>query len=348
MNINHQVRSRRVWQFRTGCTVLIVICSLFFSPLFRPGRASAQTATPLSPKETVRRFYDLLRQRKYVEAFQYSVYAPAVETLSPAQFKLLEAVFQAMTEAIPENVQLNGEQITGNLATVYLTSPESGTESKEVVTVVNDKNNPMGVLKTETSDKAVSPGQNILEERDKNASIKPTVTAASPNAESKTGIIKTEGQAANQSSNVLPVNLILVNGQWKIGDVETQALVNSFKDQYFFYELNGAFQQMQSNEGSIYNLLTTLVNVELVYARSNNGFCASISELVQEGILKDNVKATQMFGYRYEVVLSADRTSFAIYAEPMNYPLTGRFSYFADPSGVQVKEIGGARLQPGK
>lgn len=348
MNVNHQVVSRRVFLLRTRCLVVILICGLCVSPLLQPGSVSAQTPKPLSPKETVRRFYELLRQRKYVEAFQYSVYAPAVETLSPAQFKLLEAVFQAMTEAIPENVQLNGEQISGNLATVYLTSPESGTDSKEVVTVVNDKDNPMGVLKTETSDKAARPDQSILEERDKNAALKPTVTATSPNTKSKTGIIKAEGQPVNQSSDVLPVNLILVHGQWKIGDVETQALVNSFKDQYFFYELNGAFQQMQSNEGSIYNLLTTLVNVEMVYARSNNGFCASIPELVREGILKDNVKETQMFGYHYEVVLSADRTSFAIYAEPMNYPLTGRFSYFADPSGVQVKELGGARLQPGK
>lgn len=348
MNINHQVLSRRVWQFRTGCTVLILICSLFFFPLFRPGRASAQTATPLSPKETVRRFYELLRQRKYVEAFQYSVYAPAVETLSPAQFKLLESDFQAMADAIPEKVMLNGEQITGSQATVYLTDEATETKSKEIVTVVNDKNNPMGVLKTESSDKVVQPGRDLVEERTRNAQIKPKVTAASNNAESKAGIIKAESQAVTESSNVLPVNLILINGHWKIGDAETQALVNTFKDQYFFYERDGAFQQMQSNEGSIYNLITTLANVEMVYARSNNGLCASIPELVQEGILKDNVQATQMFGYRYEVVLSADRTSFAIYAEPMNYPLTGRFSYFADQTGVQVKEIGGARLQPGK
>lgn len=348
MNINHQVLSRRVWQFRAACTVLILICGLFFSPLFRPGLVSAQTATPLSPKETVRRFYDLLRQKKYVEAFQYSVYAPAVASLSPAQFKFLENDFLAMAEAIPEQVILNGEQITGSFATVYLTTNQPQNSSKEIVTVVNDKDNPMGVLKTESSGKVVQPGQDLLEERTKNAQTKPTVTAASTNAESKTGIIKAESQPVTESSNVLPVNLILVNGEWKIGDAETQTLVNTFKDQYFFYERDGAFQQMQANEGSIYNLVSTLANVEMVYARSNNGFCASLPELIKEGILQENLKAMQMFGYRYEVVLSADRTSFAIYAEPMSYPLTGRFSYFADQTGVQVKEIGGTRLQPGK
>ncbi|MBI4748849.1 MAG: hypothetical protein HY774_10200 [Acidobacteria bacterium] len=328
--------------------VVILICGLCVSPLLQPGSVSAQTPKPLSPKETVRRFYDLLRQKKYVEAFQYSVYSPAVESLSPAQFKFLETDFLAMAEAIPENVTLKGEQITGSFATVYLTTDQPQNSSKEIVTVVNDKDNPMGVLKTESSGKVVQPGQDLLEERTKNAQIKPTVTQTSNDSKSKTGIIKAESQPVTESSNVLPVNLILVDGQWKIGDAETQALVNTFKDQYFFYERDGAFQQMQANEGSIYNLISTLANVEMVYARSNNGFCASIPELIKEGILQENLNAMQIFGYRYEVVLSADRTSFAIYAEPINYPLTGRFSYFADQAGVQVKELNGSRLQPGK
>jgi len=73
-----------------------------------------------TPTQTVRQFYDSMRAKKFREAFAMSIYKAAVEPLKPEEFQDLLPDFERMAAAIPEKVDLTGEQISGDNATVFV------------------------------------------------------------------------------------------------------------------------------------------------------------------------------------------------------------------------------------
>jgi hypothetical protein len=94
--------------------VLVIVVMIAASALVK-----AQTQ-PRSPTETVREFYKTMREKKFKEAFAMSIYQPAIDGLSAAEFEDLRTDFDRMAAAIPENVNLTGEQISGEAATVFV------------------------------------------------------------------------------------------------------------------------------------------------------------------------------------------------------------------------------------
>lgn len=75
---------------------------------------------PRSPTETVREFYKAMREKRFREAFALSIYKPAIEPLKPQEFEDLRPDFDKMAAAIPDQVNLTGEQISRDLATVFV------------------------------------------------------------------------------------------------------------------------------------------------------------------------------------------------------------------------------------
>jgi Domain of unknown function (DUF4878) len=77
-----------------------------------------------SPAETVREFYKLLREKKFREAFNMSIYQPAIEGLSTQEYEDLRPDFEkvaiAISEKIPEKIDITSEQISGEVATVFV------------------------------------------------------------------------------------------------------------------------------------------------------------------------------------------------------------------------------------
>lgn len=73
-----------------------------------------------SPSDAVREFYKLMREKKFREAFAISIYQPAIEGLKPAEFDDLRPDFERLASAIPEKVDISGEQISGEGATVFV------------------------------------------------------------------------------------------------------------------------------------------------------------------------------------------------------------------------------------
>jgi hypothetical protein len=74
----------------------------------------------LSPSDAVRTFYKMMRDKKFREAFALSIYRPAIDPLTPAEFEDLRGDFEKMAGAIPEQVNISGEQISGDVATVFV------------------------------------------------------------------------------------------------------------------------------------------------------------------------------------------------------------------------------------
>jgi hypothetical protein len=93
--------------------LLVALCS-----------ASVAQNPPRSPAETMREFYSLMRQKKFREAFGLSIYRPAIEGLSTQEYEELRPDFErmaaAVSEKIPEKIDISGDQISGDAATVFV------------------------------------------------------------------------------------------------------------------------------------------------------------------------------------------------------------------------------------
>ena len=72
----------------------------------------------------MRDFYRMMRERKFREAFSMTIYRVAIEGLSTQEYDDLKPDFDkmaiAVSEKIPEKVDITGEQISGDAATVFV------------------------------------------------------------------------------------------------------------------------------------------------------------------------------------------------------------------------------------
>jgi hypothetical protein len=66
-----------------------------------------------------------MREKKFREAFALSIYRSALDGLSPKEFEELRPDFEkmsaAVSEKIPDTVDISSEQISGDVATVFVT-----------------------------------------------------------------------------------------------------------------------------------------------------------------------------------------------------------------------------------
>ena len=96
-----------------------VLLSMLAVPL------SAHQVPVRSPSDTVREFYKAMREKRFREAFALSIYRPAIDPLKPQEFEDLRPDFEKMAAILPEQVNLGGEQISGDLATVFVRVQEA-------------------------------------------------------------------------------------------------------------------------------------------------------------------------------------------------------------------------------
>ena len=121
---------------------LLVCCAVILA-LTVPA-AIAQN-TPRTPTETTRAFYQMMRDKKYREAFAMSIYQPAIDGLSAQEFEDLRPDFDRMAAAIaersPATIDVSGEQISGDVATVFIKVLNAeGKEKIEPVTLIQMSN----------------------------------------------------------------------------------------------------------------------------------------------------------------------------------------------------------------
>jgi hypothetical protein len=99
--------------------------------------AFAQNTQARTPTETVREFYRLMRERRYTEAFRLTIYTPAIEGLNTEELEELRPDFERMAAAIPEKIDVSGEQTSNDVATVFVKIADSDkTAQAEPVTLM--------------------------------------------------------------------------------------------------------------------------------------------------------------------------------------------------------------------
>jgi hypothetical protein len=100
---------------------------------FKPASASLKTVTSSdgptiaisadSPADTVRAFYRNLKEKKIRAAIYLTNLRPAIEGLTDSELKDFQVDFEALAAEIPADVQINGEIISGDTATVTAKVP---------------------------------------------------------------------------------------------------------------------------------------------------------------------------------------------------------------------------------
>jgi len=123
----------------------ISVCLLLLLTLVAAPTVFGQN-TPRSPSETMRLFYQLMREKKFREAFALSIYRSSLEGLSPREFEELRPDFEkmaaAVSEKIPEKIDISSEQISGDVATVFVRVIDAdGKETVEPASLMKIDNN---------------------------------------------------------------------------------------------------------------------------------------------------------------------------------------------------------------
>src|SRR6266496_3716282 len=115
--------------------VTVLLCLLNFGcPLTAPAQ------TQRSPSDVVREFYKAMREHRFKDAWSMTIYKPGVEGLTAEEMEELRVDFEEKAAKIPEQVEIMGEQISANTATVFVKVPvtESTPQiTSEPVTLIN-------------------------------------------------------------------------------------------------------------------------------------------------------------------------------------------------------------------
>jgi hypothetical protein len=220
-----------------------------------------------SPSDTVRDFYKAMREKRFREAFALSIYKPAIDVLTPEEFDDLRPDFERLASAIPEKVDLTGEQISGTAATVFVR--------------VKDEDKP---------------------------------------------------------EQAEPVSLILMDGQWIVGDLENQEIVRKAGKEFFFKA------RIDTHHTEVQEILRRIALAQVVYSQQHNGQFGDLAALITGGLVPKDLEGTATTGYRFRINVSADKKSWSAAAEPAEYGRTGRLSFFMDASGVRSGDAGGKPL----
>lgn len=103
---------------------------------------------PDSPADTVRAFYTKLREKKYREAFFLTNMRPAIEGLTDAELAELNVDFENIANQIPTELEINGEIITGEKATVTANLPDGEGKPKKIQPISLRRENGVWIVLT--------------------------------------------------------------------------------------------------------------------------------------------------------------------------------------------------------
>jgi len=85
-----------------------------------------------SPADTVRVFYKSLRENRFREAIFLTNLRPAIEGLTDTELEELKLDLAPIAQQIPAEIEINGEIISGNYATVTAKLPDNETKKIEL------------------------------------------------------------------------------------------------------------------------------------------------------------------------------------------------------------------------
>ncbi|MGB7202112.1 MAG: hypothetical protein WBD16_07575 [Pyrinomonadaceae bacterium] len=103
---------------------------------------------PGGPADTVRAFYAKLREKKFKEALFLTNLRPAIEGLTDTELQDFSLDFEALAGQIPAELEINGEIISGENATVTVNIPNTETGKSEAQPIKLRREGSVWVIQT--------------------------------------------------------------------------------------------------------------------------------------------------------------------------------------------------------
>ena len=103
---------------------------------------------PNSPADTVRVFYQHFREKKIREAMFLTNLRPAIENLTDAELKELHVDFEPLAAQVPATIEINGEIIVKNKATVTAKLPDNDTDELKIQEIKLRRENDVWIILT--------------------------------------------------------------------------------------------------------------------------------------------------------------------------------------------------------
>jgi hypothetical protein len=122
-----------MFHFRFSLRLSLLLIALAAFSAF----SDADAQITRTPSDTVREFYKAMREHRFKEAWALTIYKPAVDGLNAEEMEDLRPDFEEKAAAIPETVEISGEQISGDLATVFVKVPVSDSTPQNTSQPVN-------------------------------------------------------------------------------------------------------------------------------------------------------------------------------------------------------------------
>ncbi len=211
------------------------------------------TITENSPADTIRTFYKNLREKRFREAIFLTNLRPAIEGLTDQELTDLQVDFTNLAQIIPDEIQISGEIITNDKATVMAKLPDNETGKLELKEFKLTKQNGGWLILM------VDPAQ--------------------------------ETEIQKQGKN-------------------------------YFFAL-----RIDVHHAEVEKMLDRIYKAQMVYGVQNGGEFTGFAILIENNLLPDDVQSADSTGYKYALVLSADKKQYTVTAEPAVYGRTGKLSY---------------------
>jgi hypothetical protein len=109
----------RLWRAHKSFSIVLVALILVAAS------SVANAQTQRSPSDVVRDFYKAMREHRFKDAWVMTIYKPAVQDLTAEEMEDLRPDFEQKAADVPDQVEITGEQIKGNIATVFVKVPVS-------------------------------------------------------------------------------------------------------------------------------------------------------------------------------------------------------------------------------
>jgi hypothetical protein len=118
------------------------------APAAKAPRGATIDIKPNSPADTVRAFYTALREKRFREAIFLTNLRPAIEGLTDSELKEYEVDFESIAKYVPAEIEINGEIVSGDRATVTAKLPNKDLDKEETQQIALRKEGEVWIILT--------------------------------------------------------------------------------------------------------------------------------------------------------------------------------------------------------
>lgn len=140
--------------------------------------------------------------------------------------------------------------------------------------------------------------------------------------------------------DIKPYELVRDGGAWLVGSRQDLETVRR-GGKKFLVEA-----RIETHHNEVKALMERIHAAQFVYASQHGGNYGDMKQLMDAGLIPQDLLGTETTGYRFRVTLGKDAKSWAAYAEPARHNRTGRLSFYRDAAGLQSKDTGGKPIKP--